>query len=97
MKNLIEQSFLIDENCANVKADGTRIPMHKSISVKIPNGDCTIYYNISRGNGISESYINMQMISEYHHDTVKSYWKFYDDNAKFERAIKRIERKVASV
>lgn len=93
MNNLIEQSFLIDENCANVKADGTRIPMHKSVSVKIPDGDCTIYYNISRGNGISSSYINMEKYSERHYGSIKSYWKFYDDNAKFESAIKRIERK----
>jgi len=92
MKNLIEQSLLIDNNSANVKADGTRVPMHKSVTVKIPDLDCTLYYNISRGNGISGSYINMQKIDNIYHNTDKSYWKFYDDNAKFERAIKRIEK-----
>lgn len=93
MKNLIEQSFLIDENCAHVKADGTRVPMHRSVIVKIIDGDYTTCYNISRGNGISGSYINMEKYSERHYGSIKSYWKFYDDNAKFESAIKRIERK----
>lgn len=93
MENLIEQSFLIDNNCANVKADGTKVPMYKAVRVKIVDGDFTTCYNISRGNGISGSYINMEKYSERHYGSIKSYWKFYDDNAKFESAIKRIERK----
>ena len=91
MENLIEQSFLIDNNCANVKADGTRVPMYRSVTVKIVEGEYTTFYNISRTNGISGSYINMSKRNKF--GSVKSYWKFYDDNAKFERAIKRIERK----
>jgi hypothetical protein len=94
MENLIEQSFLIDNNSANIKADGTRVPMHKSVSVKILDGDCTLYYNICRGNGISGSYINMEKFNNYYRNQEKSYWKFYDDNAKFERAIKRIEKMI---
>ena len=97
MKNLIEQSFLINNNCANVKADGTTVPMHQAVTVKIKQGEYNLYYSICRGNGISESYITMQKIHDTRWDTEKSYYKFYDDNAKFERAIKRIERMVSSV
>ena len=97
MKNLIEQSFLIDNNCAHIKSDGTRVPMHKYVNVRIPKDGYVYYYSIYRSNGISASHIEMRKTkADYPYvDTVKSYWKFYDDNAKFESAIKRIERKVS--
>ena len=86
----------IDPNCANVKADGTEVPMNKYLNVKIPMDGHIYYYSIYRTNGIGGSHIEMRKVRhEYmYSDTVKTYWKFYEDNAKFESAIKRIEGKL---
>lgn len=93
MKNLIKKSFEIDPNCFNVKKDGTKTPIHQVVTVKIPSGDFDVYYSIQRGNGISESYIEMRKVNTFHHYTCNTYWKWYEDNTKFENAIKRIEKK----
>jgi hypothetical protein len=97
MNNLIEKSYEIDNSWTITRADGTSLPMHKIVSVRIADGDTVIYYSIQRTNGVGESYILMQRKNAKLHYNEKTYWKNYDDNAKFERAIKRIERMVSSL
>jgi hypothetical protein len=93
MENLIEKTYEIDNSWAIIREDGTRLPMHKIVIVKIVDGESVIYYSIQRTNGVGESYILMRRKNAGLFSNEKTYWKNYDDIAKFERAIKRIERK----
>ncbi|MEI8136733.1 MAG: hypothetical protein WCH21_05330 [Bacteroidota bacterium] len=91
MENLIEQTYEIDQNCYSVAPDGTKIDYFRTISVKIEDGEHTIYYTFSRyRHDLHRSYISMEKRDTW--STVKSYWKFYEDNTKFENAIKRIQK-----
>ena len=90
MENLIEQTYEIDKRCCSVAPDGTKIEHFRTIGVRIKDGEDSIYYTFSRGRRGQKSYISMEKRGTW--STKKSYWKFYDDNTKFENAIKRIQK-----
>lgn len=98
MENLIAKSYEINPGSYSVTASGEEIPHYHIISIKIQNEEETIHYDIRRSairsTGATIGHINSRRYSKsgYNH---KNYWKVYDDNVKFENAIKRIEKMIS--
>ena len=92
MKNLIEQSYEIDQYCYSRTSEGEIIKHYKTINIEIEDGDNKIQYTFSRERRGQKSYISMKKRNTW--SIIKSYWKFYDNNTKFEDAIKRIEKRI---
>lgn len=94
MENLIELSHKKSETSFYKLENGELINQYKTNLVKIPiDGEETIYYTFQRSTLKDlRSYIHTEKICGPYLHNKKSYWKFYDDEAKFENALKRIQK-----
>jgi hypothetical protein len=94
MENLIELSHQKSQTSFYKLENGELINQYKINVAKIPHdGEETIYYTFQRSilNDV-RSYIHTEKIYGAYLHNKKSYWKFYEDDVKFENALKRIQK-----
>ena len=94
MNNLIELSHQKSQTSFYKLENGELINQYKTIVVKIVHDeDESIYYTFQRST-LSDvrSYVHTEKICGPYLHNKKSYWKFYDDDVKFENALKRIQK-----
>lgn len=96
MENLVKKSYEICEGSYFVSADGERINRYRNVCVEVQTEDGVVFYNIYRGAVKSEGHghISSRRVNNLGYEG-KSIWKMYDDNVKFENAIKRIEKMIS--
>jgi hypothetical protein len=94
MENLIKKSYEISERSYYVNPNGIQTPMYESFSVSFEKEDDKYYYTISRSS-LSSAYNMITMVKKGKYSN-KRYDKLYQDNVKFENAIKRIQKLISN-